>query len=382
MSKNHAGKRTSLHNASLEKKVEALEAFIERKERLKKTAPLRYLFWEATLRCNLACRHCGSDCVRDDSTRDREIPGAMIKGELKSIAARYPPRDCTFAIIGGEPLVRDDVIDVGAYAAGLGYNWGITTNGMLLSRSTIARLKNADLKTISVSLDGIETDHDRLRNCPGSFKIVTAAIRDLLEDPFFVKFDVICCVSRINVDRLEAFMEELVRLRIPAARFTPVFSRGRAGLNSDLALDRSGYLKLLRFIAKQRAAGTSVRVSLSEEGYWGPQWECVVRDQFHYCGSGILIGSILHDGGVTGCPSVSRSFLEGRIQESPFVDIWKNRFTRYREDRRKTFGGKCGTCGHWVLCEGGGFHLLDQNDKRTHFCCLDKIGWKGEPDGT
>ena len=24
--------------------------------------PLEQLFWECTLRCNLACRHCGSDC--------------------------------------------------------------------------------------------------------------------------------------------------------------------------------------------------------------------------------------------------------------------------------------------------------------------------------
>lgn len=24
--------------------------------------PLRQLFWESTLRCNMKCRHCGSDC--------------------------------------------------------------------------------------------------------------------------------------------------------------------------------------------------------------------------------------------------------------------------------------------------------------------------------
>ena len=26
--------------------------------------PLRQLFWECTLRCNLHCRHCGSDCKK------------------------------------------------------------------------------------------------------------------------------------------------------------------------------------------------------------------------------------------------------------------------------------------------------------------------------
>ncbi len=357
-------------------KVQALEAFIDRKERLKKSTPLQYLFWESTLRCNLSCLHCGSDCVRNDASTSQEISADLVKRELRSIAQHYVPQNCTFAIIGGEPLVREEIIDVGAFAAGLGYNWGITTNGMLLSRSVIKRLKEAHLKTISVSLDGIEADHETLRRCKGSYRIVTSAIRNLLEDRFFEKFDVICCISRINIDHLEAFMEEAVKLGIPAMRFTPVFSRGRAGKNRDLMLDKAGYLKMLNFIAKQRASQTTIKVNLSEEGYWGPEWECVVRDDFHYCASGVKIGSILHDGSVTGCPSVSRKFIEGNIKDTSFVAIWKNRFSRYRDGRKASFAGKCGECDHWVLCEGGGFHLLDQDNEKDSHCCLEKIGTK------
>jgi radical SAM protein with 4Fe4S-binding SPASM domain len=361
----------------IEQKVQVLEAFIERKERLKNTTPLRYLFWEATLRCNLNCLHCGSDCVRDDSSRGRDIDGETVKRELRSIARRYPPGNCTFAIIGGEPLLREDIIDVGAFAADLGYNWGITTNGMLLSRTMIGRLKKANLKTIAISLDGIAEDHDRLRNCRGSHGRVTTAIRNLLEDRFYQQFDVICCVSRINIDHLDAFLEDVIRLRIPAIRFTPVFSRGRAGRNNELMLEQADYRKMLNFIARQRTSQNDVKVNLSEEGYWGPEWECVVRDEFHYCGSGIQIGSILHDGSITGCPSVSRKFIEGNISESSFIDVWTKRFSRYRQDRKKTFPGKCAGCEHWVLCEGGGFHLLDQDSASMSFCCLDKISKEG-----
>ena len=359
---------------SIEQKVKALEAFIERKEQLKRSTPLQYLFWEATLRCNLTCLHCGSDCVRNDFTQANEIDGSVIRRELRSIAKYHPPEKCTFAIIGGEPLLRPDIIDVGAFSADLGYNWGITTNGMLLDRPMIARLKSAKLKTISVSLDGVEADHEKLRNCKGSYKIVTTAVRHLLEDRFFTQFDVICCVNRINIDHLDAFLEEMIRLEVPAVRFTPIFSRGRASRNGALSLDKADYVKMLNFIAKQRSMQTDIKVYLSEEGYWGPQWECVVRDEFHYCGSGILIGSILHDGKVTGCPSVSRKFIEGNIKETPFIDIWKNGFARYRADRRKTFSNQCGDCEHWVLCEGGGFHLLDQENSSAGFCCLGKIG--------
>ncbi|MBI5233055.1 MAG: radical SAM protein [Deltaproteobacteria bacterium] len=358
----------------IDQKINALEEFIERKEHLKKTAPLQYLFWESTLRCNLGCLHCGSDCVRNDSTRDAELDGELIKRELRSIAKAYPPQSITFAIIGGEPLVREDIIGVGAYAAELGFNWGITTNGMLLSPDMIRRLKEAKLSTISVSLDGIEADHDSLRNCKGAHKIVKAALRNLLKDRFFRKFDVICCVSKINIDHLDEFMEDVSSLGVPAVRFTPVFSRGRASQNTGLALEQADYLRMLNFIKRQRETQGAVKVYLSEEGYWGPEWECEVRDEFHYCASGIQIGSILHDGNVTGCPSVSRKFMEGNIKETPFVDIWKSMFTRYRGDREKTFSGKCSGCEHWVLCEGGGFHLLDQENASDSFCCLEKIG--------
>ena len=361
---------------SIEEKVQALESFIDRKEQLRKTTPLRYLFWESTLRCNLNCLHCGSDCLRDDASQDAEIDGETVKRELRAIAEHYDPTKCTFAIIGGEPLLRQDIIDVGAYAAELGYNWGITTNGMLLTRDMIKRLKAAKLKTIAVSFDGLPADHDKLRNCKGSYGVVTTAIRNLLEDRFYSMFDVICCVSKININHLEPFVEDMIRLGIPAVRFTPVFSRGRAGRNSDLMLDTADYQNLLRFIAEQRAKQSAIKITLSEEGYWGPEWECVVRDEFHYCGSGVMIGSILHDGLVTGCPSVSRKFIEGNIKETSFVDIWKNRFSRYRQDRKETFSKQCGECEHWVLCEGGGFHLLDQDNATNTFCCLDKIDQK------
>jgi radical SAM protein with 4Fe4S-binding SPASM domain len=358
----------------IDEKIQALEAFIDRKERLKKTTPLQYLFWEATLRCNLSCLHCGSDCLRDDASRERELDAELIKNEILSIAGHYPPQGITFAIIGGEPLLREDIIGVGAYAAELGYNWGITTNGMLLDKGMIGRLRDARLRTISVSLDGVEADHDRLRMRPGSHKTVTTNIRHLLDDRFFARFDVICCVSRINIDRLGLFLDEMAEMRVPAVRFTPVFSRGRASRNSELMLEKADYTKMLNFIARERAARKGMSIYLSEEGYWGPEWECVVRDEFHYCASGILIGSILHDGKVTGCPSVSRQFIEGNIKETPFVDIWKSGFSRYRQDREETFSHKCAGCEHWVLCEGGGFHLLDQQNASDSLCCLEKIG--------
>ena len=102
--------------------ADRLEGVIAEKARLAEAHPLRYLFWEATLRCDLACRHCGSDCRRDESAGAHELPAAVIKRELAAIAEVFDAKAITLAIIGGEPLLRPDLEEVGAFAAGLA--WG------------------------------------------------------------------------------------------------------------------------------------------------------------------------------------------------------------------------------------------------------------------
>ena len=363
---------------AIEAYADGLECFIASKARLADEHPLRYLFWEATLRCNLSCQHCGSDCLRDESTRDRELPSDVITRELTAIAAAYDPSAITLAIIGGEPLIRPDIEQVGSFAAKLGYGWGITTNAMLLDARRLASLKAAGLSTISVSLDGIEAAHDTLRRSKGAFRRVCQALERLVADPFYANFDVICCVNTLNIDSLEPFIDHLAALGVPQVRFTPVFSRGRAGRGSGLMLSSEQYRRLLTLVADARQSRRDIVVTLSEEGYWGPNWECRVRDGMHYCGSGTVIGTILHDGRVTGCPSVSRRFDEGSIRDTPFLNLWQTGFDRFRTGRQAAAPDACGECDHWDLCEGGGFHLFDPEDPKVGNCSLRRIGELGE----
>ena len=358
--------------------ADRLERFIAEKARLAVEHPLRYLFWEATLRCNLACRHCGSDCLRDNSTRDRELPAAVIQRELAAIADANDPRGITLAIIGGEPLMRPDIEQVGAFATSLGFGWGITTNAMLLDAARLASLKAAGLSTLAISLDGLAEAHDTLRRHSGAFRQVSEALERVVADPFWTVFDVICCVSTLNIDQLGPFVDHLAGLGVPQVRFTPVFSRGRAGRDSGLMLSGDQYRQLLGFIAAARQSRSDIIVTLSEEGYWGPNWECRIRDGLHYCASGTVVGTILHDGAVTGCPSVSRRITEGNIRDTAFLDLWNGGFSRFRQGRRAAAPADCQDCDHWVLCEGGGFHLFDPEDTTAATCGLRAIGELGE----
>ena len=54
---------------SLRKRI-ALELFSSVRKDLVKEHELKVLFWECTLRCNLNCGHCGSDCRAVSDVKD------------------------------------------------------------------------------------------------------------------------------------------------------------------------------------------------------------------------------------------------------------------------------------------------------------------------
>ena len=62
------------------------------------------LFWECTLRCNLSCRHCGSDCRVDPGVRDMPIED-FLKVLDEEITPHVDPSEVLIIFSGGEVLV-------------------------------------------------------------------------------------------------------------------------------------------------------------------------------------------------------------------------------------------------------------------------------------
>ena len=88
---------------------------------------LNYLFFEITRRCNLACRHCGSDCAADVSQPD--LPADSILAVLDGIRQRHDPARITVALTGGEPLLQPGFFELGTAITARGYPWGMVSNG-------------------------------------------------------------------------------------------------------------------------------------------------------------------------------------------------------------------------------------------------------------
>ena len=132
-----------------------------------KVHELSYLFWECTTRCNLNCRHCGSDC--SVQSRDKDMPLEDFLQALDTIPAAERPNDFCVVLTGGEPLLRPDIGRIGREIRARGAGWGIVSNGWFYDEAAHTRLMEAGMGAVTISLDGLEDSHDWMRGRPGSF---------------------------------------------------------------------------------------------------------------------------------------------------------------------------------------------------------------------
>lgn len=330
-----------------------------------KVHDLNYFFWETSLSCNLHCRHCGSDCGIEK--QDTELPASKVLEVFKDIADHYNPEKIMIAVTGGEPLVREDLFDILTEVSHMGFPWGMVTNGMLVDEKTVEKCAAAGMRTVSVSLDGLEESHNWLRNNEMSYKRAVNALKLFKKSGYFQTIDAITCVNPRNIDELEDIYKLLSEIGIEGWRLFTIFPKGRAASNNDLVINKSLLMELFRFIKEKRQLRGPLHVSYSEEGYLGCAWEREVRDEFFSCGAGINVGSLLCDGSYGACPSLSREWIQGHVDELPFSEAWETGYKNMR-DRRWMRTDACRQCMEWKNCNGSSLHLWDWKEGKTGIC--------------
>ncbi|MEG1699755.1 MAG: TIGR04133 family radical SAM/SPASM protein [Alistipes sp.] len=317
---------------------------------------LTTLFWECTLRCNLSCRHCGSDCRIDPGVADMPLED-FLKVLDEELTPHVNPADVLIIFSGGEVLVRSDLERAGAEVARRGYPWGMVTNGMALTPTRFRSLIDAGLRSISVSLDGFEPQHNYIRRNPLSYQRAWEAIRLIVREPGLA-YDVVTCVTGALIPQLEAFCELLIAEGVRSWRLFSIFPMGRAKDDASLRMTDAQFRELMEFIRRTRKKGR-IEVSYACEGFLGG-YEAEVRDLFYQCAAGVSVASIRVDGAISGCTSIRANFHQGNIYQDKFWDVWQNRFEPFR-NRAWARRGACADCRMFRYCLGGGMHLHDDN---------------------
>ncbi|MCD8072159.1 MAG: TIGR04133 family radical SAM/SPASM protein [Alistipes sp.] len=327
---------------------------------------LNYLMWECTLRCNLSCRHCGSDCHKDAAVPD--MPVADFLRVIDRITPHVDPHSTMVVITGGEPLMRKDLEVCGRELYGRGFPWGMVTNGLALTRKRLDSLWAAGLSSVTVSLDGIAQTHNEFRGNPQSFPRALEAIRLLREKKADIVYDVVTCVNPSNIGELDQIKELLLDAGCRDWRIFTVFPIGRA-VDHGLQLSPAQFRQVFEYIKATRRQGR-IRVNYGCEGFLG-SYEADVRDQFFFCRAGINVASVLADGSISACPNLRENYIQGNIYRDDFWEVWNSGFIPHC-DRSWTKTGQCESCNYHKYCHGNGLHLRD-GEGNLLFCHLNRI---------
>lgn len=142
-------------------------------------------------------------------------------------------------ILGGEPTIRKDLIELISYAKSLGYEQiAITTNGQMLSYYEYAKkLVEAGLNHIIFSLHSNRPEiHDLLTSNKGSWERLVKGIKNVMklkEEGYRIYVGNNTVITKYNYDHMPEILEFLAELGIEGQDFIFPHPRGRAYVNFD-----------------------------------------------------------------------------------------------------------------------------------------------------
>ncbi len=321
--------------------------------------------WEITRRCNLFCAHCRASS--ESSAYDGELTTAQCLTLIDQITEVGKP---ILILTGGEPLLREDIFEIGSYADRKGLRVVIGTNGTLITPELAQRMRRIPVSRISISIDFPQkTMQDSFRGKQGAFDAAMAGIHHAHAAGMEVQIN--STVTRLNAHLLPELVEMALELGVAAFHPFLLVPTGRGKQLANQELSPGDYEKVLRWICqKQQELGDRLFFKPTD----APHYQRIVRQcglptggghghpaglaasqrGFNSATRGCMAGTgfcfISHTGRVQGC-----GYLDveaGNILQSSFADVWNNSRLFLELRNLDNLKGKCGRCEYKQLCGG------------------------------
>lgn len=321
--------------------------------------------WNMTRACNLSCVHCyaSAACSPDAD----EMSAAEAKAMIDDLAAFGAP---TLLFSGGEPLARNDLFELGAYAVARGIRTVISTNGTLIDDKAAVRIKEAGFSYVGVSLDGLRETNDRFRGLEGAYDAAIEGIKNCSRHG--VKVGLRFTVNRSNFRQIPQIFGIMAENAIPRVCFYHlVYSgRGRGIVDHALTLREARQTSGLIFdlTANSFAEGRPVEVLTVDNHCDGvylymralaedPARAADIYTLLEYNGgnnSGIAIACVDQAGNVHP-DQFWRHYSFGNVRQKPFSKIWtdlSDELMARLKNRKPHLKGRCSICKYLNICNG------------------------------
>ena len=306
--------------------------------------------WEITLGCCFSCKYCGSK-----GGKARE--GELTTEECIRVAKELYGLGCKrVSLIGGEVFMRPDWDIIAGTLTGFGIAVNIITNGFLFSEDIIRKIKELQVESVAVSIDGPRSVHDKYRQA-GSFDRAVNAIKTLTRAE--IPVSVISTLNKENSLYLEEFYQMLASLGIFAWQLqacSPMGNAASGGIDIDIS-----FPEIIKFVEKHAPDAPFMLGIADNIGYFSFS-EGMLRGNlsgkafFGGCRAGISSIGIDSAGNVRGCESMyDEKFNEGNLRSKTIREIWENPegFSYNRSFDFTMLSGKCKDCRYGIYCRGG-----------------------------
>ena len=310
--------------------------------------------WEFTLACDHRCLHCGP---RAGEARPNELDTEEALRLVDDLAEAGVGE---VVLIGGEAYLRNDFLLVARRIRERGMSCTMTTGGLGMTKTRAEAMAEAGIQSVSVSIDGLEPAHDKLRDRVGSWKRAFEALRHLREAGIHIAVN--SQINQVNFGDHERLLELIADEGIHSWQLQITVAHGNAADNAEIILQPYRFLELFEQLDRivDRALARKVRIwPANNLGYFGP-FEAKLRftQKLHYrgCTAGKTTLGIESDGTLKSCPSLGGPVnVAGSWREHGFAQLWAGapEMTYIRRRTLDDLWGYCRECYYAETCMSG-----------------------------
>jgi radical SAM protein with 4Fe4S-binding SPASM domain len=316
--------------------------------------------YSITIKCNLKCKHCYSESV------EQAAPDELSTKEVLHLVDDLSRWGIGLLIIdGGEPLCREDLLDIVRYASSKGIRTTIGSNGTLIDEAMARNMIDAGVMAVAISVDGVDAaTHDSFRGVAGAFEQTLRGLEACRNEG--LPFQLNMVIRKDNLPQLEDMLRLAVDLGANAAEVFDLVAAGRA---KDECQELILSLEERRIAMEQLAEAQEnypllIRVPgcpmypliLQEKNIKPKHFPAKMLRRIPYysrgCAAGMPMGyvMVLSNGEVNPCMLLQVNL--GNIREQSIMSIWENSLILTKLRQRDLLKGECGDCQYKLTCSG------------------------------